>query len=80
MNRYPTGCILISIGAACLVVVVLTHLAEAFHVLSAMRWGQPSSAGHYLDLVSAILGCILIPLGCAISYTERRHTKKRLRQ
>jgi hypothetical protein len=50
-------------GSACLVIVVLTHVAEAFHLFPAMGWGQPDSAGHYVDLVSAILGCILLPLG-----------------
>ena len=29
-----------------------------------MRWGQPDSAGHYLDLASAVLGVAL--LGAAV--------------
>jgi hypothetical protein len=51
------------LGLTCLVMVVLTHVAEAYRVFPAMGWGRPTSAGHYLDLVSAILGFTLLPLG-----------------
>jgi hypothetical protein len=54
---------LFGLGSVCLIVVVLTHVAEAFHIFPAMGWGLPNSAGHYLDLVSAILACILLSLG-----------------
>lgn len=50
-------------GAACLVVVALTHVSEALGLFSAMRWGQEDSLGHYFDLASAILGFTLFPLG-----------------
>jgi hypothetical protein len=42
--------LLIGIGAACLIVVVLTHVAERFNIFPAMGWGLPHSPGHYLDL------------------------------
>jgi hypothetical protein len=32
-------------GAVCLVVVVLTHIAEAFHLFPEMGWGRRDSAG-----------------------------------
>jgi hypothetical protein len=51
------------IGTACLVVVVLTHVAETLELFPEMGWGLPTSPGHYLDLVGAILGCTLLPLG-----------------
>ena len=51
------------VGAVCLVIVVLTHIAEVFQIFPTMGWGLPNSAGHYLDLASAILGCTLLPLG-----------------
>jgi hypothetical protein len=51
-------------GAGLLVVMVLTHVAEAFHLWPAMGWGQPQSGGHYLDLASAVLGLSL----CAVGY------------
>src|SRR5262249_52108123 len=51
------------IGAGCLVVVVLTHVAETFKLFPIMGWGLPTSPGHYLDLISAVLGCTLLPLG-----------------
>jgi hypothetical protein len=57
------GRFLLLFGSACLIIVVLTHIAEAFHLLPMMGWGLPNSAGHYLDLVSAVLGFILLPLG-----------------
>jgi hypothetical protein len=50
-------------GAGCLVVVVLTHVAEALQVFPWMHWGEEHSIGHYLDLSSAVLGVILLPLG-----------------
>ena len=42
-------------GAVCLLVVVLAHVAEALRLFPAMRWGEPDSVGHYLDLSSAVL-------------------------
>ena len=57
------GRIFILFGLACLLIVVLTHVAEAVHIFPAMGWGLPNSVGHYLDLVSAILGVTLLLLG-----------------
>jgi hypothetical protein len=50
-------------GSTCLMVVVFTHIAEALHILPAMHWGEPHSAGHYLDLTSALLALTLLPVG-----------------
>jgi hypothetical protein len=55
------------IGATGLVVVVLTHFCEALHLLSFMHWGLEHSAGHYLDLCSAVVGIILFPTGYLLS-------------
>jgi succinate dehydrogenase/fumarate reductase cytochrome b subunit len=57
------GSLLQLIGAACLVVVVLTHICEALDLLPWMRWGHEQSPGHYLDLVSAVLGLTLLLIG-----------------
>src|SRR5262249_40676160 len=51
------------VGTASLMVVVLTHLCEALGLFPWMRWGLERSAGHYVDLCSAVLGAILFPLG-----------------
>ena len=51
------------LGAGCLVVVVLTHVSEALHLFPWMHWGLEHSAGHYLDLCSAVLGLTLFPVG-----------------
>jgi hypothetical protein len=51
------------LGAGFLAIVVLTHVFEALSLFPSMQWGSPHSAGHYLDLVSAILGLILFPTG-----------------
>ncbi len=59
-------------GAASLVVVVLTHVAEALHLFPWMRWGLEHSLGHYLDLSSAVLGLTLFPIGYLLhALTER---------
>lgn len=50
------GSVLQLVGAGSLVVVVLTHIFEALRLLSWMQWGAEHSAGHYVDLGSAILG------------------------
>ena len=57
------GSLLQAVGAACLLVVVLTHMSEALRLFPFMRWGEEDSAGHYLDLASAVLGLTLVPLG-----------------
>jgi len=51
------------LGAGCLVVVVLTHVAEALRLFPSMQWGSPTSVGHYLDLSSVVLGLTLLPVG-----------------
>jgi hypothetical protein len=43
-------------GASCILLVVLTHVCEALHLFPAMHWELENSAGHYTDLVGAILG------------------------
>lgn len=59
------------LGAACLGVVVLTHVAERLHFFPGMGWGQSHSAGHYIDLASAVLGLILLPLSYIVSAAIR---------
>jgi hypothetical protein len=63
---------LLLLGAACLVVVVLTHVAEALQVFAFMGWGQPDSPGHYVDLASAIVGCTLLVAGLAVADLDHR--------
>ena len=36
------------LGAVCLVIVVLTHIAEVFQIFPTMGWGLPNSAGTIL--------------------------------
>ena len=57
------GSVLQLLGAGCLIVVILTHIAEALQLFPFMHWGQVHSIGHYLDLTSVILGITLFPLG-----------------
>jgi hypothetical protein len=61
------------LGAVCLVIVVLTHVAEAIHALPSMEWGMPNSSGH---LVSAVLGLTLLSLGFATTLLLRRKNSK----
>jgi hypothetical protein len=62
-----------ALGAACLVVVVLTHISEAVHLFPWMHWGQEHSVGHYLDLGSAVLGLTLFPIGYLLHALTNRH-------
>lgn len=50
-------------GAVCIALVLLTHVFEALHVFPSMQWGLEHSVGHYVDLVCAVLGLTLFPLG-----------------
>jgi len=60
-------------GAGCLMVVVLAHVCEALRLFQWMRWGDLHSLGHYVDLVSVILGLTLLPLGYGLrALLERR--------
>jgi hypothetical protein len=53
-------------GGIGLLIVVSTHVAEGLHVLAFMRWGEPRSPGHYLDLLSADGGLTLALTGVAL--------------
>ncbi|HYZ41217.1 MAG TPA: hypothetical protein VE687_11420 [Stellaceae bacterium] len=59
-------------GAGGLMMVLLTHIAEALRLLSWMDWGSEYSPGHYLDLASAIVGLTLFPLGYLMQALARR--------
>ena len=62
--RAKTVCSFLQLlGAACLVVVVLAHVSEALSLFPWMHWGLEHSAGHYLDLGSAVLGLTFFPVG-----------------
>ena len=51
------------VGAGSLLVVALVHAFEALHLFAWMNWGLEHSPGHYLDLLSAILGLTFFPIG-----------------
>ncbi len=62
-RRRSVARVLQAVGATCLLVTSLTHVCEALHLLPWMQWGMEHSAGHYLDLASAVLGLMLFPAG-----------------
>jgi uncharacterized membrane protein HdeD (DUF308 family) len=67
------GRCLLLLGFVCLTVMVFTHVAERLHLSPGMGWGLPNSPGHYLDFVSAVLGCALLIAGMIwISFNVRR--------
>jgi hypothetical protein len=51
------------LGAGCLIVVVMCHIAEGLHLFPRLNWGLEQSIGHYIDLWSVILGFTLFPGG-----------------
>jgi hypothetical protein len=67
-----TGSLLQLAGAGCLLIVVLTHVFEALEFLPWMHWGRQHSVGHYLDLLSAVLGLTLLPAGYVLRRLRRR--------
>jgi hypothetical protein len=66
------GSLLQLVGAGCLVPVVLTHIFEGLHVMAWMNWGMEHSSGHYLDLMGAILGFTLFPIGYLLHAQTKR--------
>ena len=60
------------VGAAFLLVVIFAHASEAFGFIPSLGWGRPNTLGHYIDLVSAIAGAILLPIG----YLGRRYARR----
>jgi hypothetical protein len=72
MNEVKTISRLQFFGLACLGVVILAHVAEKLHVFPRMGWGLPDSPGHYLDLVSAILGATSLLAAFALRIGARR--------
>jgi hypothetical protein len=68
------GWYLMVFGVGCLIIVVLTHVCEAFHLFSEMGWGLNHSPGHYLDLSAAILGLTSFSAGCCLALAAKaRH-------
>ena len=67
------GSFLQLVGAGCLLVVPLTHICEALHIFPWMKWGLEHSAGHYLDLSSAVLGVTLFPIGYLFDALSKRN-------
>jgi hypothetical protein len=63
---------LVVLGAGCLSVVVLTHIAEALDLFPWMGWGLPASAGHYVDLVNAASGLALVFIGLFAHVLRKR--------
>ena len=61
------------LGAGGLVVVVLTHVAEALNLFRGMQWGLEDSVGHYVDLGSAIVALTLFPTGYLLHALAKGH-------
>jgi formate hydrogenlyase subunit 3/multisubunit Na+/H+ antiporter MnhD subunit len=72
VRTQAAAALLQALGAACLLVVVLAHVCEVLNVLPFMGWGAKGSIGHYIDLVSAILGVALLAVGALIHALRKR--------
>ena len=70
------GATLQLVGAASLVVVVLTHVAEAVHAWPSLGWGEAHRIGHYVDLSSAMLGIALVSVGLVVRALRRRGSRR----
>ena len=66
-------------GAACLMLVVMAHVCEALGLFPWMHWGLERSPGHYLDLVSAIVGLTLFLIGLSIHLLQLRRQHRSVR-
>jgi formate hydrogenlyase subunit 3/multisubunit Na+/H+ antiporter MnhD subunit len=77
--KRKTACSLIQLlGAGGLMVVVLTHVSETFHLLPWMHWGAPDGIGHYIDFWSAIFGLTLFPAGYLCHALAKRGGRRKV--
>jgi hypothetical protein len=60
------------LGAGSLLIMVLTHIAEALQLFPAMGWGQRQSPGHYLDLLSVYVGIAFLVAAALCPLLRRR--------
>ena len=66
--------LLLALGAGSLLLTVLTHVCETFDLFAFMRWGESNSAGHFLDLSTAVLGIAMLLSGVlGASLSRFRH-------
>lgn len=70
------GKYLMVFAAGCFIVVVLTHVCEAYDLFPSMGWGLEHSAGHYLDLSGAVLSFTLFPVGYLLRRSEKRNQSR----
>ena len=77
MRKRTFSSILQLLGATGLVMVVLTHICEGLGLYPGMHWGDPASVGHFLDLISALIGMILFPIGYLLHSVTLRWTQAR---
>ena len=60
------------VGAGLLLVVIFAHACEAFGFIPSLGWGRRGTLGHYIDLVSAIAGSVVLALGYFGRWIMRR--------
>jgi len=72
VRRRSGSAAFLTAAAVCFVVVALVHLFEGLRLFPAAGWGQPRSVGHYLDLVSAILGLTFLMAAFVTETVARR--------
>jgi hypothetical protein len=61
------------LGAGGLVIVALTHVCEALQLFPWMHWGLEASPRHSLDLLGAVLGLTLFPIGYLLHALAKEH-------
>lgn len=76
IRRKKIGSFFQLIGSACLIMVILTHFCEALQLFPRMQWGLEHSAGHYFDLVCAVLGLTFFPAGYLINAIIQKQINK----
>ena len=66
------------ISGAGVAIVAIAHLFEALNILPWMEWGRANSAGHYLDLLGAVLGIVFFPIGYVLHALTGRKVESRV--
>jgi hypothetical protein len=77
--RYFVASVLLIAGFLCFAFVAIDQVLEVFGMFPAFGWGQPHGIGHYLNLIAALLGVVLLCAGLPSGSPEAEATPSRLR-
>ena len=78
MTRRGVSSVLLALGCGSFAVMALTHVFEAYSLLPRLGWGKPHTVGHFIDLITALLGITLVGASFLLRSVQRQSRGKDL--